>query len=69
MKITITIEDHPDSVSVVSDPSFAQIMTNMTTREPTAAESYAMSALDKVREMSKQVEKLPVRSKPKLVEN
>lgn len=63
MKITITFEDQPDGVKVISDPSFAQLMLHMHDEAPTPAMDYAMSALNKVREMSKEAGK---KLKPKL---
>lgn len=54
MKITITIEDLPDGVRVISDPSFGEMMRAMTERQPTPAETYAQSMLNKARDMSKQ---------------
>lgn len=56
-KITITIEDDGDSVKVVADPSFAELMEGMMEKEPTAAICYALGALNKIRDMSKQADK------------
>lgn len=73
-KITITIEDIDGSVEVISTPSFGEIMKNMTEREPTAAECYAISALNKIRDVAAQADKglaevqVPMIAGPKLVE-
>jgi len=67
--MTITIEDDGEGVKVVADPSFGKMMQTLTERSPSPAESYAMSALNKMREMSKAAEKLPYHKKPTLVKN
>lgn len=56
-KIVITIEDNDDSVQVVSDPSFAEIMKAIATSDgPTPAQCYAIGALNKILELNKEAE-------------
>jgi hypothetical protein len=64
MKITITFEDDVKGVKVVSDPSYATLMTKMMGTEPTPAVDYALAALNRVKEMSRKLDQNPGAIKP-----
>lgn len=56
MKITITIEDNAQNsgVCVTSDPKFAEIMQMSKSGKLTAAFSYAVAALNRIRELGRE---------------
>jgi hypothetical protein len=63
-KVTITIEDKEDgNVKVVSDPNFETLMMmDMSGHRLTNAHGYAMAALLRIRERSKEIGQLNGRS-------
>lgn len=56
MKVTITIEDKGSSVKVVMTPNAETLLNKIASHGPqslSAAEAYAMAAVNRIRELSK----------------